>query len=100
MDFEKPVSKSVKDKLDEIEIRKHKLMHDVIIEQLPILHQVYSELENEINSATTALINGTITKEQLKTKREQFVKIEDRYIELTLEAVKLETIFKVLVGDM
>jgi biotin synthase-related radical SAM superfamily protein len=75
-------------------------MHAVIVEQLPILHEVYSELENEINSATTALINGTITKEQLKAKREQFVKIEDRYIELTLEAVKLETIFKVLVGDM
>lgn len=100
MDFEKPVSHSVQEKLDEIEIRKYKLMHDVIVDQLPVLKNKYSELEKTLNSATTSVINGTLTTEQVRGIREQHLRIEDRILELTLEAVKLEAIFKVLVGDM
>ena len=48
MDFEKPVSHSVQEKLDEIEIRKYKLMHDVIVDQLPVLKNKYSELEKTL----------------------------------------------------
>jgi len=99
-DFEKPVAHSVQDKLDEIEIRKYKLMHDVIVEQLPILKDQYSELEKTINSSTTAIINGTLTTQQLIEIKKHRMDLEDRILELTIEAVKLEAIFKVLIGEL
>ena len=96
--FEEPVLKSVEDKIDEIEIRKNKLVHDVLIEMMPEIKAEYERLEKEINSATSKIINGEMRKEELSEMQTMFTALENKYIEMTLDAVRIEYIFSVLSG--
>ncbi|HPF16012.1 MAG TPA: hypothetical protein P5107_02600 [Thermotogota bacterium] len=97
-DFAEPVKSVVSDKIDEIDIRKNKLIHDVLTEVLPGLKEEYQRLEKEINSATSKIINGQLTKEAFNHMQETFEALENKYIELTLDAVKIEYLFTVLSG--
>ena len=96
--FEEPVLTTVEDKIDEIEIRKNKLIHDVLIELMPEIKTEYERLEKEINGATSKIINGEMTKEELSQMQKTFTELENKYIEMTLDAVKIEYIFSVLSG--
>ncbi|MFW6263045.1 MAG: hypothetical protein ACOC34_03335 [Thermotogota bacterium] len=97
-DFEEPVQKTVSDKIEEIEIRKNKLLHDVLIEVMPEIKEEYQRLEKKINSATAKIVNGEMSKEELNQMQKMAVELEDQYIEMMLDAVKIENIFRVLSG--
>ena len=97
-DFEKPIQETVADKIDEIEIRKNKLLHDVLIDTMPEVKEEYQRLEKEINSATSKIVNGEMTKEELNQMQRIYIELENQYIEMTLDAVKIEYIFTVLSG--
>jgi len=97
-DFEDSVQTTVSEKIEEIEIRKNKLLHDVLIEVMPEIKEEYQRLEKEINGATSKIVNGEMTKEELKQMQTLFVELENQYIEMTLDAVKIEYIFNVLSG--
>lgn len=97
-DFEKPIQATVSDKIDEIEIRKNKLLHDVLIDVMPEVKEEYQRLEKEINSATSKIVNGEMTKEELNQMQKIYLELENQYIEMTLDAVKIEYIFTVLSG--
>jgi len=96
--FEEPVLMTVEDKIDEIEIRKNKLVHDVLIELMPEIKTEYERLEKEINGATSKIINGEMTKGELSQMQAMLIEIENKYIEMTLDAVRIEYIFSVLSG--
>lgn len=97
-DFADPVKSVVSEKIDEIDIRKNKLIHDVLTEVMPGLKEEYQRLETEMNSATSKIINGQLTKEEFNRMQEAYDDLENKYIELTLDAVKIEYLFTVLSG--
>lgn len=97
-DFQAPVQSTVSDKLEEIEIRKNKLLHDVLTDEMPLIKEEYQRLEQEINSATSKIVRGEMTKGELNQMQQMYVELENQYIEMTLDAVKIEYIFTVLSG--
>ncbi|MEA1885098.1 MAG: hypothetical protein U9N62_11375 [Thermotogota bacterium] len=97
-DFQVPVQSTVSDKLEEIEIRKNKLLHNVLTEEMPIIKEEYQRLEQKINRATSKIVSGEMTKEELNEMQKLYVELENQYIEMTLDAVKIEYIFTVLSG--
>jgi len=98
IDFDDPVFSSVDNKINEIDIRKNKLYHDVLTQIMPELKAEYERLETAINNSTSKIIRSEMSKEELSQMQQKYKEIENKYIELTLEAVKLEYIFVVLSG--
>jgi len=99
LSFEEPVSQGVENKLDEIEIRRDKLYHNVLCEELPKLRTEYEALEKEINESTAARVQGKLTDDDIRIMKERLKRLENQYIELSLEAVKIETLFNILLGE-
>lgn len=98
LNFDGFIFSGVDNKMNEIDIRKNKLYHDVLIQIMPELKDEYERLESAINTSTSKIIRGEMSKEELNQIQQNYKKIENKYIELTLEAVKLEYIFVVLSG--
>src|SRR6056297_564605 len=86
-DCQRPIQSNVSDKLEEIRIRKNKLLHDVLTEVMPTIKAEYQRLEKEINGATAKIVSGEMSKEELNKMQSMYMDLENQYIEMTLEAV-------------
>ncbi len=88
------------DKLQEINIRRMKLRHDVICQNIPLLIEEIRELKKLKNTLTKDFVQGNIESSQIDELNRRINVAENGYFSFVIESFKIKYIFDVMRGEL
>jgi len=97
--FDTPPTETMPDRIKEIDIRRMKLRHDVICQNIPVLLEEIDNLKREKNTLTKDYVQGKVDKEQIENLNNYIIKLENEYFDYVIESYQTFYLFKVMRGD-